>query len=151
MAAYARYEGIKGESTDKRHAEWIEILGYHWGVEGERGGSQPFTLTFGYDRAGTHLLEAARNGTQIPKLQVDVVSAGESPISFLHFAFEDVRITDVEIEGDDASVRPLVLAVNTFRRAVVTYTLRSADGSAEEIVEASWDVRQPKPKKAKKR
>jgi type VI secretion system secreted protein Hcp len=151
MAVYARYEGIKGESTDKRHADWIEIAGYHWGAGGSRGDSSPFTLTFGYDRAAPHLLEAAHRGITIPKLQVDVVSAGENPISFLHFAFEGVGVIDVEIEGEQTSVRPLVITVNTFRRVAVTYTLRGADGSAEEVVETGWDVGQPKAKKGKKK
>ncbi len=29
---FLKIEGIKGESTDDKHKDWIEILSYSWGV-----------------------------------------------------------------------------------------------------------------------
>ena len=29
---YLQIEGIKGESQDDKHKEWIEVRGIHWGV-----------------------------------------------------------------------------------------------------------------------
>jgi type VI secretion system secreted protein Hcp len=38
--AFLRIDGIKGESTDDRHREWIEILSFSWGCSQQAGASQ---------------------------------------------------------------------------------------------------------------
>jgi type VI secretion system secreted protein Hcp len=34
--AYLQIDGIKGESQDDAHKEWIEVTGVHWGVHQPR-------------------------------------------------------------------------------------------------------------------
>ena len=33
---YLQIDGIKGESQDEKHKDWIEVTGIHWGIHQPR-------------------------------------------------------------------------------------------------------------------
>ncbi len=39
MAAFAKYDGIDGESQDANHDKWIDVLSLDWGAHRSGGGA----------------------------------------------------------------------------------------------------------------
>jgi type VI protein secretion system component Hcp len=50
---YLQIDGIKGESQDDKHKDWIEVTGVHWGIH------QPRSATA--STGGGHTAEPARS------------------------------------------------------------------------------------------
>lgn len=42
---YLQIDGIKGESTDDKHKDWIEVTGVHWGVYQPKSATLPPAAT----------------------------------------------------------------------------------------------------------
>jgi type VI secretion system secreted protein Hcp len=82
---YLKIEGIKGESTDSKHKDWIELQSFSWGVSnssaaGSGGGGggagkasfQDMHFTMKVDKASPKLMLACATGQHIPTLQFTV-------------------------------------------------------------------------------
>ncbi|GAA5126820.1 type VI secretion system tube protein Hcp [Luteolibacter yonseiensis] len=82
---YLKIEGIKGESVDSRHKDWIELDSFSWGVSnaslaGSGSGGmgtgkvsmQDFHFTMKVDKASPKLMLACATGKHIPSLQFAV-------------------------------------------------------------------------------
>ncbi|MEW6369726.1 MAG: type VI secretion system tube protein Hcp [Pseudomonadota bacterium] len=65
---YLQIDGIKGESTDDKHKDWIECLSVHWGIVQPRNGSS--------SSAGGHTAERA----ELTEIQVAKLADLSSPI-----------------------------------------------------------------------
>jgi type VI secretion system secreted protein Hcp len=83
---FLKIEGIKGESVDVRHKDWIELDSFSWGVSnsstaGSGAGTgmgtgkvslQDFHFTMKVDKASPKLMLACATGKHIPTLQFTV-------------------------------------------------------------------------------
>ena len=86
-AAFAKYDGIDGESKDSNHDKWIDVLSIDWGVHKPGGGDtgqsrrrgsavvEDVTLTFEYEKAAPKLLESALTGRVTPGLEIHLTKA----------------------------------------------------------------------------
>jgi type VI secretion system secreted protein Hcp len=79
---YMQFGDIKGESTDDRHKDWIEISSFNatgWRL-GANGATRPavneLTITKRHDVASPKLYEALHNGTHIPKVIIELTRSG---------------------------------------------------------------------------
>ena len=82
MAAFAKYDGIDGESKDAKHDKWIDILSIDWGAHKPGGGAtgqsrrrggavvEDITLTIEYEKSSPLLQEKCLMGEIIPKLEL---------------------------------------------------------------------------------
>ena len=64
MAAFAKYDGVDGESDDANHGKWIDILSIDWGAHKPGGGAtgqsrrrgaavvEDLSLTMEYEKSG---------------------------------------------------------------------------------------------------
>jgi type VI secretion system secreted protein Hcp len=78
-------EGIKGESTDAKHKDWIEVLSFSWGASnssaaGSGGGAgkasfQDMHFTMKVDKASPKLMLACATGQPIPTVKFIVSRA----------------------------------------------------------------------------
>ena len=84
MAAFAKYDGVDGESDDANHGKWIDVLSIDWGAHKPGGGAtgqsrrrgaavvEDLTLTFEYEKAAPKLQEKCLKGEVIPKLEIEL-------------------------------------------------------------------------------
>ena len=94
MAAFAKYDGIDGESDDANHGKWIDVLSIDWGAHKPGGGMtgqsrrrgaavvEDMALTVEYENAAPKLQEKCLEGEVIPKLEVErtaTYGGGASP------------------------------------------------------------------------
>src|SRR5262245_31804331 len=104
-------EGIKGESTDSKHKEAIDILAWSWGVgnsgtfhQGSGGGAgkanfQDISVTKYIDKSTADLLYACSSGKHIPKASLIVRKAGEKPLEYVVYKLEKILVTSVSTGG----------------------------------------------------
>jgi type VI secretion system secreted protein Hcp len=156
-AAYIKLGDIKGESTDDRHKDWIEVLSFSHSIAfsgsiatGGGGGAgkatvRDFTLVKTVDKASPVLMKNALSGTHIPTVEFEVTRAsGDGDTTYLKYEFMDCFITNYRVsgsglEGDQVPTESMSL---NFAQIKVTYTEQKADGSRGEVVETAWDVKQ---------
>jgi type VI secretion system secreted protein Hcp len=104
---FAKIGTIKGESTDSKHKDEIDVLSWTWGVIqsgsmsfGGGGGAgkatfQDLTFTHRIDKATPLLLKACATGEHIPEATITVRKAGKGQQDYLIVKFSDVLISSV--------------------------------------------------------
>lgn len=136
LDAFLKLDGIKGESTDSRHRDEIDVLSWSWGVSpkeegkvGKRGCVQDLAVTKFVDRATPALFGAAAQGTPVASAVLTVRKAGEGPQEFLTYTMSQVYVTSVQQSGSGgggALVEQISLRASSI---VVSYRPQNADGS----------------------
>ncbi len=104
---FARIGDIKGESTDSKHKDEIEVLAWSWGVvqsgsigHGGGGGAgkasfHDFSFVHTIDKASPLLMKACATGTHIKDATITVRKAGKGQQEYLVIKLTDVLITSV--------------------------------------------------------
>ncbi len=133
--AFLKIDGIKGESTDARHKDEIDVLSWSWGVSpkeegkvGKRGCVQDLAITKYVDRATPALFAAAAMGTQVASAVLAMRKAGEGQQEFLTYTLNQVYVTSVQQSGSGggALLEQVSLRASSI---VVSYRPQNADGS----------------------
>ena len=140
---FLQIDGIKGESTDRLHKDWIDINSFSWGVSG--GGRShgpvfsPFSWTQNLDKSVPSLFVGAALGKYFKNatLDVDVQQAGKSPDVFFQMKFDNVFLTKLDINGTGGP--PGVDAALDYSKITMTYT-RNVDGLLGTPVIGGWDL-----------
>ncbi len=153
---FTKLEQINGESTDQHHRDWIDTVGYHFGVERSGsmtpgGGSSKaefgsFTILKVIDRSSPSLFLYAANGDQIPRADIEVLrSGGNETFPILKFELEDVIITSLQpAAATGTNGRLLEEVALTFSKITITYTQTRSDGTPGPEFEVSWDLKSNK-------
>ena len=105
--AYLEIEGIKGESQDDKHRDWIEISSFSWGTShaanigsatsGAGAGKvalQDLHFTKTVDKASPVLMLACANGKHFPTVTIEMRKAGGGP--YITYILSDVVISSVQ-------------------------------------------------------
>jgi type VI secretion system secreted protein Hcp len=104
---FAKLGDIKGESTDNKHKDEIEVLSYSWGVtnpahfgSGSGGGAgratfQDLSILHKIDKASPKLLEACATGEHLKDATITFRKAGKGQEDFLIIKMNEVIITGV--------------------------------------------------------
>jgi type VI secretion system secreted protein Hcp len=104
---FAKIADIKGESTDNKHKDEVEVLSYSWGVTnpghigtGGGGGAgratvQDLSIVHKIDKASPKLLQACATGEHLKEATVTFRKAGKGQQDFLIIKMNDVIITGV--------------------------------------------------------
>src|ERR1700674_1270308 len=104
-------DGIKGESADKTHKGEIDVLAWSWGLsntgsfhQGEGGGAgkanfQDISFTKWVDKASADLLYHSASGKHVAKAKLTVRKAGENPLEYLTYEFENILVSSVSTGG----------------------------------------------------
>ena len=148
-AAFVKYAGIDGESTDASHDKWIDVLSVDFGVtRAATGGSAPvvqhMVITMEYDKASPKILEKALNGEVIPKLEIELTATtGGSRATYLKYELVNVLVTSYQTNasGDDLAGLPTVVVGNNFEEIKVTYTEFDSEGNSKGDTETSYRVK----------
>ncbi len=152
---FLEIDGIKGESTDDKHSDWIEILNYSCGVSqpvsaasrtggrtGGRADFQNFTITKTVDISTPDLMLHCANGKHIPKITFECCLATEDKHTFHKIEMKDVIVASVNPSGSAQSGenKPLETVSFAYAEIKMTYTPISSDGKAGGSVDRTWDL-----------
>ena len=144
-----KLDGIKGESTDDRHKEWIDVLSWSWGVaqvagngsgSGARAGKScpsDLVLTKFVDSATPPLIAGAAGGTVIPNAILIGMKQGREQQEYLKIELKNVFVSSVHTGGSSGGSVPVDSVSLRFSSMTVSYYPQRADGSLGTPVVAS--------------
>jgi type VI secretion system secreted protein Hcp len=108
---YLQIEGIKGESQDDKHKDWIEIETCHWGIHqpksatastggghtAERAELQEITFSKAADLSSPILMQHCAMGKTVPKAKIEFMRAdgNGTPIKYFEIELENVLIGSI--------------------------------------------------------
>lgn len=145
---------IKGESTDKKHPNEIDVLAWSWGIsnsgtthQGGGGGAgkanvQDISFTKYTDASSHALLLAASNGQHYDKANLVVRKAGgkNAPIEYIKIEMEEVMITSVSCGGSGGEDRLTENVTLNFAKVKYEYTPQKPDGSPDATKSMTYDI-----------
>lgn len=147
-------DGIKGESTDEKHKDKLEIDSFSWGVTNSgsmgRGGGggtgkaefQDVHFTKQTDKSSPLLMKAAASGEHIKKAVLTARKAGGKggQVDYLKITLEDVMVSSFQSAGNagNSSIPNDSFSLN-FTKIKYEYMPQKADGSLEGAVPAQYD------------
>lgn len=154
--SYMQIDGLKGESTDSAHKDWIEILSFSHlisqpasatansaggGTTG-RAKHEDFVITKYMDLSSPKLYEMCSAGKHIKKVSIELMRAsGDAPVKYMVIEMDQVVISKVApggVTGDDLPVETV-----SFNYGVIKWTYtqqKRADGSKGGNVTGGWSL-----------
>jgi type VI secretion system secreted protein Hcp len=149
---FAKIGDIKGESSDAKHKDEIEVLSFSWGVAnsdsiggGAGGGAgratfQDLSIVHRIDKASPKLMEACARGRHLKDATITHRKAGKGQQDYLIVKMNDVIITGVAHSGteNDAGSETVNLA---FAKVDFEYKAQRPDGSLEPGVHFKFDLK----------
>jgi len=151
--AFLKIDGIKGESTDSNHKDWIEILAYHHGImqpssktASSSGGASAERVNFGdlsvtklVDLSSPLIFEAGCTGKHLKEVIIEVCRAGGDKQKFMEIKMEQVLVASYtqegggEFPGENVSFNPGTFRMTYFKQNRETGTLAGS-------VAGGWDL-----------
>jgi type VI secretion system secreted protein Hcp len=151
---YLQIDGLKGESTDADHKDWIEIHSYNHSISqpasatansaggGTTGRSQhsDYSITKYVDLASPKLYEMCSSGKHIKKVKIEMLRAsGDKRVKYMVVDLEEVVISHVApAGGHDFPSESVSFNYGTIKW---TYTQQKrADGSQGGNAAGGWSL-----------
>jgi type VI secretion system secreted protein Hcp len=143
---------VKGESTDDKHKNEIDVLSWSWGASqagtsgiGGGGGAgkvqlQDLTITKYIDKASPTLLKMCCDGTQIPTSVLVVRKAGGSALEYLKITLDTAIVTSITTGGSGGQDRLTENVTLNFATRKMEYTPQTGKGAGEASVTQGWDA-----------
>jgi type VI secretion system secreted protein Hcp len=152
---YLQIDGIKGESADDKHKDWIECKSVEWGVKQPRsatastGGGHTaercehteITVTKLADLATPLLLQTCSSGKTIPKAKLEFMRAdgqGER-VKYFEIELENVLIGEVTPSVKQGDILSEELGLK-FSKIKWKYTQQKVSGGAGGNTSGGWDL-----------
>jgi type VI secretion system secreted protein Hcp len=148
-------EGIKGESQDSVHRDWIELTSASWGViqprsatvstggghTAERCEHRALSLSKLADLASPVLMQHCSAGKTIPKAKLEVMRAdGDGkPVKYYEVELENVMIASMEQMIGQGSILHDNIALR-FSKVKWKYTQQKIAGGAGGNTSGGWDL-----------
>ena len=113
---FLKIEGVRGESTDNDHMDWIDVLSSSGSLTRPRSGVTgtsrsrgtvsmgEITVTKQIDKASPKLNEALCEGTHIPEIKIEMTGTAGSGQSTI-YTLKDVVISSIAKSGKNEIVR----------------------------------------------
>ena len=152
---FLQIDGIKGESTDKDHKEWIEILSYNWGVSqmasasasSSGGGStqradfQDLSVVKELDTATPLLSQACWSGKHIDKVTLELNrAAGEKRETYMTYEMENVIISSVSVGGGGGGLPTESLTFNYGKLKTTYHKQARKGGGVAGKIPTGWNL-----------
>lgn len=144
---------IKGESSDAKHKEEIDVLAWSWGLSqsgsmhsgggggGGKASVQDLSFTKWVDKASPNLMKFCCSGKHFPSATLVVRKAGDKPLEYLKVTMEDVLISSVSTGGSGGEDRLTESVALNFAKVKVSYQAQGKDGAAAGgAVEMGWNI-----------
>jgi type VI secretion system secreted protein Hcp len=159
MAAYIKFDGIDGESLDKDHQGWSDILSFSQGLSQPGGGATGATrrrgdvvlddisVTKELDKASPKIAESICKGKVFPKVEIHLTASytDEGRVTYYAYELKNAMVTSYNIGGSGQSEEvPTDALLMNFEEIKVTYTENDAKGKKKGNVEYEWKVEEGK-------
>ncbi len=152
---YLQIDGIKGESGDDKHRDWIECTSAQWGVTQPRsatastGGGhtaercefQDIVITKLADLASPILMQTCASGKTIPKAKLEFMRAdgqGER-IKYFEIELENVLISSIAPGVSEGSFMNESVGLK-FSKVKYRYVQQKIGGGAGGNTAGGWDL-----------
>ncbi len=145
---------IKGESTDDKHKDEIDVDNWGWGASnpgsmahGGGGGTGKVSfsdLTFLHrvDKASPNLWKACATGEHIKEATLTSAKQGKGPQDFLIIKMNDILITSVSLsEANGSGSVPMESVSLQCSKVDLEYKPQKADGSLDAGVHFKYDIK----------
>jgi type VI secretion system secreted protein Hcp len=149
---FLELEGVKGESLDKTHKGKIDVLAWSWGLSNSGsahmgGGSgtgkvnvQDISFTKYVDMGTSDLFYACASGKHLPKGKLIVRKAGENPLEYLTYTFEDCLVSSISTGGSGGEERLTENVTLNFAKVKMEYWSQSAKGAKDKNGNFGWSI-----------
>ena len=154
---FLKIDGIDGESTDDKHADWIELLSFSHGVSQPSSGSvssggarsaercdhQDFSVVKTLDKASPKLNLFCCNGKHVASIKMELCRATESKQKYMEYVLSDVIVSSVRPGGSSEGGEALPLEEVSFNYGKIEWTYTPTDhktGKPGGAVPAHWDL-----------
>ena len=152
---FLQIDGIKGESTDDKHKDWIEVLSFSQGVQQptsasrstagsgttERASFNDLSVEKVVDSATTKLHLQCASGKHIKKVTLECCRAleGKKKVAFWVYELEDVVVSSVSVSG--GGDLPTESIAFNFGNIKWKYTpTNDKTGAAGSPIPGQWDL-----------
>ncbi|MGD8833478.1 MAG: type VI secretion system tube protein Hcp [Desulfobacteraceae bacterium] len=151
--AFIKIDGIEGESTDEKHAGWIEVTSYNTGLSqtvsstassaggasAERADFHDFSITKQIDKASPKLAVACADGTHISSIVVELCRSGTDKVKFMEYKMTNCLISSTSTTGGGDF--PTENVTIDFGKIEWSYTQQKRKGGgAAGNVASGWDL-----------
>ena len=157
---FLKFDGIKGESTDAKHKDEIDVESWSWGATnaggaGTRGGGggagagkvalQDFHFVMKLNRASPALLRACTTGQHIKTATLTGRKAGKGQQDYLTFKFHDVLVSSYQTGGSEQSNElPTEQLSLNYAKIEVEYKAQKPDGTLAPAATFKYDLKAKK-------
>lgn len=153
---YLQIDGIKGESQDDKHKDWIEVTGVHWGIHqprsatsstsgghtAERAELQDISFSKLADLSSPILAQHCAMGKTIPKARLEFFRAdgNGTRIKYYEIELENVLIGMVKphLGGGETYLSEIVNL--KYSKIKWKYTQQRVGGGAGGNTVGGWDL-----------
>ncbi len=157
--AYIKIGDIKGESTDDKHKDWIEIESFSSALaqQGGGGGSGTGFQTAGrvdisdlqftkeMDKATPKLIEACCKASPIKEVEIHFVAAADNPHNYMVYKLKDAIVSNVSHSASmGGGQRPSEAFGLRFSEIEWTYTGVDDTGKAQTPIRTGWSLKENK-------
>lgn len=149
---FAKIGDIKGDSTDNKHKDEVEVLSYSWGVtntgstgSGGGGGAgratfQDLSIVHKIDRASPQLLQACATGQHLKEATITFRKAGKGQQDFLIIKMNDVIITGVVQSAPSSEAGSETVSLE-FAKVDWEFKPQKTDGSLDAGIHFKFDIK----------
>lgn len=153
---YLQIEGIKGESQDDKHKDWIEVTGVHWGIHqpksatastggghtAERAELSDLSFSKIADLSSPILMQTCAMGKTLPKARVEFFRAdGDGTrVKYFEVEMENVLVGMVKphLGGDTTYLSETVNL--KYSKIKWRYTQQKISGGSGGSTVGGWDA-----------
>lgn len=149
---FIQMEPIKGESTDDKHKDWIEVFGWSFGTSQPMSGQsgtggrsaaradfQPLVINKSADLSSPDLYQHCVKGKHIAKVKLEQCQETGEKNPYVEIELENVMITGVSTSGG-GSDRPMESITMVFDKVTWKNTRINDDGSKGSELEKKWNL-----------
>ena len=146
MSIFVNYEGIKGESSDSNHKDWVDVDSWSWGVQrkitsststrGDRESSNAVVsdlkITKKMDSSSNKFFIESCCGTgKTVKLHLTKTGVGNGADVFMEYTLKNALISDYKVGGSAGDInRPTEVITISFVEMEAKYIPYDEDGNA---------------------
>jgi type VI secretion system secreted protein Hcp len=150
--------GIKGDSSDSAHKDWIEIQAFNHSVSQATGGAASaqgthaggradhgdFTIVKRLDTASSPMFLHCCNGKPIPEIKIQLCRAMGEKTVFMEYTMKDVIVSAVRPSGSTDGEDLIPLEEVSFRYGEIHLAYTPTDprsgGKTGASVQAAWST-----------
>ena len=151
-STYLQLDKIKGESTDTKHKDWIELFSFSHGVSqpvsgqsgtggrsAARADFQSFSVAKSVDKSSVDLHLYCASGDHIAKATVEICQETGDAVVYWKYEFENLMVESVSVSGG-GSERPMENVSFVYDQVKWTYNPVDDKGKAGTAVDRTWSL-----------